>query len=404
MVPEGLTCKNTFFDLAEDSPGLDLPAGPATCPPSSEGWWWLSSSLGSDTSTGRGGSMPSSPQTPLDVPGLGDKAQIISTPSWFGDTPPVTQTAFLNTPSWLDDLAPYPSSHVPLSTPDWMEGDVPAFANPCSLQPPRSIPKRSQTPGSEAPPSATEGSGAMHRTPDPFDDTPSPPMDHHFGSPSNRFVQLLAGAVADEEAASAHLPARVEPPSPGGPINPNTGNPGNWARPLIKPPMLLATAAPHNETPASYGFAPAIGLPPVPMPPLQNAGARAVGAELQRNFGLPAGLGAGPWAHFDDASAEPGRSMRETSDSPVKAKKLSMKVASTHETKFPLPAGLLLPGQVAPHGGRQVLPFGDGEEASPSRRRKRGSRESKEPDMSEDDPSGFMPTAAFIDLGVLQRA
>ena len=41
--------RNTFFDIPEDD--ADLPEGPATCPPASDGWWPSSSSsrLGSDT-------------------------------------------------------------------------------------------------------------------------------------------------------------------------------------------------------------------------------------------------------------------------------------------------------------------------------------------------------------------
>merc|ERR1719162_2069955 len=46
-IPEGLTFKNTFFDIpnAED---VHEP-GPATCPPATEGWWPSSGSSGGGT-------------------------------------------------------------------------------------------------------------------------------------------------------------------------------------------------------------------------------------------------------------------------------------------------------------------------------------------------------------------
>lgn len=64
--------------------------------------------------------------------------------------------------------------------------------------------------------------------------------------------------------------------------------------------------------------------------------------------------------------------------------------------KGPLPAGLLLPGQV------HKIPTND--EDSPGRlRRKRGNREGKEVEFRSDDPYNSMPSAAFIDLGLLER-
>lgn len=47
--PRDTFLRNTFFDIPEDD--ADLPEGPATCPPASDGWWPSSSSsrLGSDT-------------------------------------------------------------------------------------------------------------------------------------------------------------------------------------------------------------------------------------------------------------------------------------------------------------------------------------------------------------------
>lgn len=65
--------------------------------------------------------------------------------------------------------------------------------------------------------------------------------------------------------------------------------------------------------------------------------------------------------------------------------------------KVPLPAGLLLPGEVS------KPPAVDGEESPCKARRKRGGRESKDPNISGDDPHGLLPSGAFIDLGLLER-
>ena len=209
---------------------------------------------------------------------MSGKTNILRTPSWFGDTSPGPQTNFLSTPSWLDDLVPPPSSQMPpLSTPDWLEGDMPAYAKLPSFERGPLL-KRAPTPssGDGRTPTATEGSTAARRTPDPFDDTPSPPMDMQFSNSSSHFRQLLAGAVAEADEPPTPEASERRPISQPQPLMepPN----GNWARPLIKPPMLLATAAPQNEAPGPPGPGPYANslfgtsrVPPpmpVPLPPM----------------------------------------------------------------------------------------------------------------------------------------
>ncbi|OLQ05581.1 hypothetical protein AK812_SmicGene11193 [Symbiodinium microadriaticum] len=406
MVPEGLTCKNTFFDVVEE--GSETREGPATCPPSSDGWWWPTSSMGSDGSRDR--SLPSSPTTPFDLP-ITDKTAILRTPSWFGDTSPVAQTNFLSTPNWLEDLVPPPSSSQiipPLSTPDWMDDEMPAYAKLPSFDTRvPSLPRRSATPSSGDGRTPT-AEGSTRRTPDPFDDTPSPPLDMQFSNSSSRFVQLLAGAEAEETQSKREAVERQRAISQPMDAPPNPG-PGNWARPLIKPPVLLATAAPQNEAPGPTGPYPPFGagshMPPpmpVPLPQIPPHGSL---------LGDP-GPGFRAFAPFDEVFGDRlGRSSPDTSESPQQLRKslgrqVGAQVPKPKEPKSPLPAGPLLPGQVGNSSAKSTVArvtVADGEESSPNRRRKRGSRESKDPDISEDDPHGLLPTAAFVDLGVLLR-
>ncbi|CAE7310691.1 unnamed protein product [Symbiodinium sp. CCMP2592] len=359
-----------------------------------EGWWWPTSSMGSDGSRDR--SLPSSPTTPFDLPNITtDKTAILRTPSWFGDTSPVAQTNFLSTPNWLDDLVPPPSSSQvipPLSTPDWMDDEMPAYAKLPSFDTRvPSLPRRTATPSSGDGRTPT-ADGSTRRTPDPFDDTPSPPLDMQFSNSSSRFVQLLAGAVAEadepqskKEAAERQPPISQPPPALSMDAPPNPG-PGNWARPLIKPPVLLATAAPQSEAPGPPGPYPftAGAMPPpmpVPLPQMPPPGSM---------LGDP-GPGFRAFAPFDEVFGDRlGRSSPDTSESPQRLRKslgrqVGAQVLNPKEPKSPLPAGPLLPGQVGTSSAKSTVPrvtLADGEESSPNRRRKRGSRESKDPDIS----------------------
>jgi len=72
-IPDGLTCKNTFFDISTELESLTSP-GPATCPPPTEGWW-------SSPMLRRG----SSEGTSIDDMG--------PTPDWFGWEPATLNTA-----------------------------------------------------------------------------------------------------------------------------------------------------------------------------------------------------------------------------------------------------------------------------------------------------------------------
>eukprot|EP00434_Breviolum_minutum_P043658 symbB.v1.2.038930.t1/scaffold6247.1/size28174/1 len=201
MVPNGLTCKNTFFDIPEDD--ADLPEGPATCPPASDGWWPSSSSsrLGSD-----GPSWPSSPAF-FDLPTLGETDQTV-----------------LNTPDpWMDSLvhrfgeplAPNNGSYgatpsPPLMTPDWFERMPMKTSERFPFDPvvgkmTASTPDGRSSSG-RSPPSENNSTIAR-QTPDPFEDTPSP-VEASYGRSPSRFDQLLAAEVGRSGDASERSPQR----------------------------------------------------------------------------------------------------------------------------------------------------------------------------------------------------
>lgn len=100
-ITDGLTCKNTFFEISED--GEQHAGGPATCPPSTQGWW--SSTASSPTSAS---------------PSLISLQEITATPSWSAHTTPNSgsRPSILSTQRkpWAD------------ATPDWFS--TPALPAP----------------------------------------------------------------------------------------------------------------------------------------------------------------------------------------------------------------------------------------------------------------------------------
>lgn len=358
MVPNGLTCKNTFFDIPEDD--ADLPEGPATCPPASDGWWPSSSSsrLGSD-----GPSWPSSPAF-FDLPTLGETDQTV-----------------LNTPDpWMDSLvhrfgeplAPNNGSYgatpsPPLMTPDWFERMPMKTSERFPFDPvvgkmTASTPDGRSSSG-RSPPSENNSTIAR-QTPDPFEDTPSP-VEASYGRSPSRFDQLLAAEVGRSGDASERSPQRQ-----GSDLSDSLGLP--WG--TLPKPMLLATA-PNGP--------PATGMPLAPIGPIAPM-VPPMGFIPPYPLAPDGGYGFWPFPQGYDTLNPKVHESRKKGGQPRPS------------PKAPLPAGLLLPGQVSKPGGA--------DEDSPCKsRRKRGGRECKEPEISGDDRYGLLPSAAFIDLGLLER-
>lgn len=403
MIPNGLTCKNTFFDIPEDA---DLPEGPATCPPSSDGWWPSSSSRPSSD----GPSWPSSPGF-FDLPTLNETD---STDSTVLPSPPVLNTpeawmdSFVHRPGPFGELRAAMAAATPspvLQTPDWFERvsamkpqqaqsfDVLGKATTASLS--DGCSSSAKSPG--------ETSTIAQRTPDPFEDTPSP----YSRSPISRFEWLLAAEVGKSDASERS-------PLQGSEVSGDSfGLQSSWNRSLMKPPVLLATA-PGAATPATPKAGAAAGAPlapgavgPMPMAPLGSLPGSLPMAPLGLPMVPPMGL-VPPYPLVPDGGFglwPQGQSymdvMHQKEPQPRKKGGTGGAGAAGGATpsnqKVPLPAGLLLPGEVSKPPGV------DGEDSPCKARRKRGGRESKDPNISGDDPHGLLPSGAFIDLGLLER-
>lgn len=357
-----------------------------------------------------GPSWPSSPAL-FDLPTLNE------TDSTVLPSPPV-----LNTPDpWMDSFVHRPEPFGPfgelratlaatpspaLQTPDWFERV--SSMKPQQAQPFDVLGKATTASPSDGRSSSAKSPGETstiaQRTPDPFEDTPSP----YGRSPTSRFDQLLAAEVGKSDASERS-------PVQGSEVSGDSfGLQSSWNRPLMKPPVLLATA-PGAATPKA-GAPGALGLPGAPgavgptvMPPMAPLGSLPGSLLPMAPLGLPMvppmGLvppyplvpdgGFGLWPH--------GQSCMDVmhQKEPLPRKKGAGGAGGAGATpsnqKVPLPAGLLLPGEVS------KPPAVDGEESPCKARRKRGGRESKDPNISGDDPHGLLPSGAFIDLGLLER-
>eukprot|EP00931_Biecheleriopsis_adriatica_P083349 TRINITY_DN5692_c0_g1_i2.p1 TRINITY_DN5692_c0_g1~~TRINITY_DN5692_c0_g1_i2.p1 ORF type:complete len:537 (+),score=90.07 TRINITY_DN5692_c0_g1_i2:55-1665(+) len=521
QVPAGLTCKNTFFDIPKQADVEALAQGPATCPPATDGWWPSSSSNGSplpsDTasvqspSLYRTGLVLESVESPLqspdffDIPFNGRAADMTSgnnagesssqvpsrkpnhsygrlspafqprkTPDPFEDTPSPPsggkvngslQGGFFNNllSSAVGDTNGVES---PLQSPDFF--DTPVNGRAVDMTTRRGadesssqMPSRKSNPASGCSPAASHGGFQPRKTPDPFEDTPSPPSAGSKGlpfgnSPGGRFDRLLASAVSDTGSTPPGVPAAEQeqrdlPKS-------------NWAQPRTSQ-QLLSTAAPSQRPGASAPVRPQCGfgdavLPghPAPghalAPPFMNfpAGPFAPSSHvpsamhhmpltmlpglpyqqqnLQQADVMPSGMPGMPGIRLNSSneclSGQLPAQMPQVPP-PRKAeqkgtyKPVEQMQKGKHQDQMspeapgpvaagPVPVGPLVPGQVG-----SAAQSASGEPSSPGQsvsddvastsphkaRRRRGSRDSKEPDMSPDDPAGCLPTAAFIDLGVL---
>eukprot|EP00435_Cladocopium_sp_Y103_P054673 s391_g17.t2 len=414
--------RNTFFDIPEDD--ADLPEGPATCPPASDGWWPSSSSRPSSD----GPSWPSSPAF-FDLPTLNETDSTVLTSPAVPNTPDQWMDSFVHRPGpcgaelratlAVPVATPVATPSPVLQTPDWFERVSPMkpqqarhFDLMVGKATTASTPSDARSSSAKSP---GESSSIAQRTPDPFEDTPSP----YGRSPTSRFNQLLAAEVAGKDA-SERSPVQASEVS-----GDSFGLQSSWARPLMKPPVLLATApgaaaVNAGAPPGAPGAPGAPGVPGVPgvpgapaptaMPPMAPPGSLLPMAPLGLPMVPPMGLvppyplvpdgGFGLWPHgqsYMDVMHQKEPQMPRKKGGGAASGAGSTTPSRPSNQKAPLPAGLLLPGEVSKPPGV------DGEDSPCKARRKRGGRESKDPDISGDDPYGLLPSGAFIDLGLLER-
>ncbi|CAK9101064.1 Uncharacterized protein SCF082_LOCUS47261 [Durusdinium trenchii] len=307
MIPSNLTCKNTFFDIPEET---DVPEGPATWPKTS--WWRSSSSRAAEWLDSQVYTLSEPEPSMLSSPEVWPYAEAL------GALP-----------------APPMGSPMPPS-PDFFErrGFDARFTFGAHLVGRTSpgmttISESTDGPGEGCTPSLTENSTTPLRLgSDYFDDTPTPsPLDKTYGHSPSHFEGLMKKDLARTD------PAPTRPPE--------------------QPPTLPA--------------------------------ARCV---------LHGATGYGLWLHSHAFLMEAME--QQVGHDSQKAQRKKTLPKPLPQGKGPLPAGLLLPGQV------HKIPTND--EDSPGRlRRKRGNREGKEVEFRSDDPYNSMPSAAFIDLGLLER-
>lgn len=418
-IPDGLTCKNTFFDIpAVDQPeSLDL--GPATCPLPTEGWWSSpSQSRASPNPLEEIGPTPDwfttpAPQPPpsavgsASAPGTGASANAPTPMSRFdrllmeatadgsdGDGEHEDEAQDLPPSVGLPSGLAFGGSGG-LDTP-WEDGPHFAPLRPgpsVSIPPPR---------GLEPPPTAPP--------PAPPPAAPSAPARSAAAATTSRFDTLLMEATNDDAQASRRSS-----------VNSNVSNVG------AIPETPWDCGAGGLETPwedaphyaAAHGF-PASTLPP---PLLAPGGPVAPGPGLG---GLPSvgdSLAAAASRHLppDEFSlgynfGEPARLPLVGEGAPLPATGPLLSVPPPDSAPPPIgpPAG----GRVIVDLARELgfmpnmatgallppyLPEAGAVVPAAKARRRRGSKEAKQPDRDKDS-AWWLPTCTFIDLGNLVKA
>lgn len=432
-IPEGLTCKNTFFDM----PAMDEPVhhdlGPATCPPPTEGWW-------SSPSPSR----PSCRSESSPAPGMED---IGPTPDWFA-TPQVPPQLPSAASTGSSAKAPGSMSRFDRllleATNDDNDGDndEPATHKAQVLPSSVGLPSMSFDPGL-----AFGGAGGLDT---PWEDTPhfAPPHSGYSapipppppgmapgpGRPAHaapsRFDMLLMEANMDESTEGSRRSS----------VNSNRATPfadTPWEPGWSAPTMGTGLDTPWEDAPhyaAAHGFGQAGLRPPLIAPggPLPSYGGPALAPLPSLGDGLAAAAARRPpLADFGAYSmGEPARLPLSSLDC-----QLEPHLPSTGPLlSVPPPAlasrpmGLPAPGRVivdlARELGFQPSMAGMGFAPPPGMppvamspapgsavgasapvakaRRRRGSKEAKQPDRAKD-PTWWLPTATYIDLGAMVK-
>lgn len=411
-IPEGLTCKNTFFDIPIAS-DVVLGSGSATCPLPTEGWWSSPS-----PSRARNGSNTGSPP-----------ADEINTPDWLsmdfnsGRTPPYLSFGMgvapgrlragsnlskggvnedVRTPDWYPDLRSSPplcrlhsgsATQSPIlpddngPTPDWFGSDVPGRA-PSSFG-------RMHTGSTTQSPILPDDIGP---TPDWFGSDLPGRAPSSFGL---HFTHLLKEAVASLPDTPAAVPASTL-----GSLPLHTTACGEPARLNVNTLNDISTVPWTVPVPTP--------APPAPLGGGTLGGGMTWGAAPERKFRVEL-------ARELNLDTEPETLLSaqvERKTAPLHAAvqlPMSMTAAATTTTKLPdlsptsgvefvqpTPPRVLFESSLGADDDKSPCPILVPGPSAGKTRRRRGSKEAKAPDHTKD-PAWWLPTAINIDLSDLVR-